>query len=978
MNINKRNYIYLFIVPLFFNLLLSSCEEEKKQVEKYPYESVEDDPLQTRIYKLENGLTVYLSLNRDEPRIQTNIAVRAGSKYDPAETSGLAHYLEHMLFKGNSRIASLNWTEEKKILEQISDLYEKHRLTDDPVVKEDIYARIDSLSQTAAQYVASNEYDKMISSLGAKGTNAYTSNERTVYVNDIPTVELQKWLELESVRFSELTLRLFHTELEAVYEEFNRSQDSDYRKQYYAMLELLFPNHQYGTQHTIGTGEHLKNPSMVKIHEYFNTYYVPNNMAIALAGDLDYDKTIELIDKYFGDWQPRQLPTYVPPREEPIKNILSKEVYGPNTERVNVGFRFGGVDTEDAKYLKLIDGILSNGKAGLLDINLIQKQELIKASSYASIMKDYSFLYLSATPKDGQTLEEARDLLLAQVEMIKKGKFEDWLPEAVVNNFKLQETRFADYNSFRAYMLVNAFILEQDWENYINLNDKLETFSKKQIVEFANKNFGENYAVVYKRTGEDTTIYKVEKPKITPVDINRDTQSVFAQHFDSLPEERLEPMFLDYEKDIQQSELKPGLRFYSVENETNDLFSMRYIFEMGKNHDLELALAINYLPFIGTSELTAEELTKEFFKIGIDYSVYTSDDRIYVTLSGLQENMDPGLALFEGLLNDPKPDQEALDKLIENKVKERNDQKKDKNSIHRQAMYSYGKHGSTNPFNNILDHQEMKAINAEKLTERIKHLSDYEHIVFFYGSLEDDEVKELINKHHAVPEKFTPYPKEKPFEEKDNEKPLVYYVNYDMVQTELMMISKSVTFNKDILSNASIFNEYFGSGLSSIIFQEIRESKALAYAAYAYFDTPDEMDESFYLNAYVGTQTNKLGQATEAILELLNNMPMAEDQFEDSRLAALKKIETDRITRESIFWNYFRNKQLGIDYDIRKDRYQALQKMTIQDLKSFFDKHVKGKNYTFLVIGKKGEVDMVALEKLGEVRELTLEEIFGF
>ena len=169
--------------------------------------------------------------------------------------------------------------------------------------REMIYGQIDSVSQIASTYVVPNEYDKMISSMGAKGTNAYTSFERTVYVTDIPSNEMAKWMELESTRFSELSLRLFHTELEVVYEEFNRGQDSDYWKQQRAVLELLFPNHQYGTQSTIGLGEHLKNPSMIKIHEYFETYYVPNNMAIILAGDIDYDETIEMIDAYFGSWQ---------------------------------------------------------------------------------------------------------------------------------------------------------------------------------------------------------------------------------------------------------------------------------------------------------------------------------------------------------------------------------------------------------------------------------------------------------------------------------------------------------------------------------------------------------------------------------------------------------------------------------------------------------------------------------------------------
>jgi predicted Zn-dependent peptidase len=963
----------ILIIPFF----LSSCSTEEEQ-SKYPYEEVENDPLQTRIYKLDNGLTVYLSVNKDEPRVQTNIAVRAGSKYDPAETTGLAHYLEHMLFKGNSQIASLDWEKEKVLLQQISDLYEMHRQTDDAAMKTKYYLQIDSISQLAAAYVVPNEYDKMISSLGAKGTNAYTSNERTVYINDIPSNELEKWLTLESARFSELTLRLFHTELEAVYEEFNRGQDSDYRKQYFGLLELLFPTHQYGTQTTIGEGEHLKNPSMVNIHNYFDTYYAPNNMAVILAGDIDYDETIELIDKHFGSWQSKEIPTYMAPVEKPIDKIVTKEVYGPNTERLSMAYRFGGVDTEDALYIKLIDGILSNGKAGLIDINLLKKQEVLEAYSNPSVMKDYSFLYLMATPKGGQSLDEAKALLLDQIEMIKNGEFEDWLPEAVVNHFKLSETRYAESNGYRAYMLTNAFILEQDWGNYVHMNEKMSEITKDQIVAFANKNFKDNYVVVYKRTGEDTSIYKVAKPPITPIDINRETESEFALKFDSMPETRLTPIFVDYENDIIKDEIRKGIPYYAIRNEVNGLFTMNYILEMGSNHDLEMAMAIGYLPFLGTSEYNAEELAKEFFKLGVDFDVYTSRDRIYVTLSGLQESFEPGLKLFENLLANPVADEEALMKMVSNTQKEREDKKKEKSYIHRSAMGNYAKYGTVNPFKNILTTDEMNAISADQLIEKIKQLTSYEHIVFYYGPEKDKVIIDQLTAQHKTPENLLAYPEEKIFPELENSENLVYFVDFDMVQTELLMINKSHMFNKELMPYANIFNEYFGAGLSSIVFQEIRESKALAYAAYCYYSTPGEMDKSHYLQAYIGTQTNKLGQASEAIMELLNDMPEADGQFQDAKTAAMKKIETDRVTKSSIFWSYYTAKKRGLDEDARKYLYSEIGKMELTNLKEFFDGNIKGRNFTYCIIGKRDEVDFEALKKLGQVKELSLEEVFGY
>ena len=266
---------------------------------QYAFKTVPDDLLKVQRYTLSNGLQLFLSVNKNEPRVFTNIVVKAGSKQDPPETTGLAHYMEHMLFKGTSRIGTLDWEKESVLLEQISDLYEAHRATQDEDERRRIYAEIDRISFEAAKLTAPSEYDKMVSNIGAKATNAYTWVEQTVYVNDIPSNELERWMSLESERFRMMALRLFHTELETVYEEFNINQDKDIRKVNTAIREVLFPSHPYGTQTTIGKAEHLRTPSQVNIQEYFKTYYVPNNMAIMMAGDFDPQEVVELAERHF-------------------------------------------------------------------------------------------------------------------------------------------------------------------------------------------------------------------------------------------------------------------------------------------------------------------------------------------------------------------------------------------------------------------------------------------------------------------------------------------------------------------------------------------------------------------------------------------------------------------------------------------------------------------------------------------------------
>ncbi|MDA9808458.1 insulinase family protein [Flavobacteriales bacterium] len=941
----------------------------------YEYETVENDPLNTLIYTLDNGLKVYMSVNTDEPRIQTNIVVNTGSKQDPSDATGLAHYLEHMLFKGTSEIGTINWEEEQILLNEISNLYEKRRDVVNEDERKNIYHQIDSISLLAAEYAVANEYDKMISSLGAKGTNAYTSLERTVYVNDIPSNEFEKWLTIESERFSELVLRLFHTELEVVYEEYNRSRDNDYWLSYETMSKYLYKKHPYGTQTTIGTSEHLKNPSMEKIHEYFNEKYVPNNMAIVLAGDLDPDRTIDLIKKYFGHYQTKDVPEFIPAVEDPIIEPQIINVRGADAEWVDIGFRLPGIDHEETYILPLMDGLLSNGQAGLIDLNLVKKQKILSGYSSYSIHKDYSQFELRAQPREGQSLDDAKILLLAELDKIKKGEFENWMLPAVIKNFKLNDLLSNEYNGSRVYKMTDAFIMKQDWSVIVNENDKLSTLTKQDIINFANKYFGDNYIVVNKLTGESNSV-KVEKPEISTLPLNRDTLSSFASMFDNMKSSRLTPLFNNYQ-DIKENTLNSGIPFYYVKNTTNEIFSLEYILDMGAFSDQELALAVEYLEYLGTDNYTSSDIEREMFKLGLSYSVYAAEERVYVSLSGLEESLVEGIKIFEHILNNVKPDQEAYDNMVLDIIKQRKDNKLSKGYI-AYGMREYAKYGDNSPFKYIIQEETFDTINVKRLADKIKSLTSFEHYVYYYGRKDLNEVSRLLNTYHKTPEVLNPLIPAKEFVELDIDSNVVFFTDYDMVQSEISMLSKVSLYNKDLIAPARVFNEYFGSGLSSIVFQEIRESKALAYSAYSYFTSPSELDESHYVRAYLGTQVDKLGEATDAILELMNNMPEVDAQFEDARVASMKKIETSRTKRSSLFWQYLYAKKMNRDYDLNKDIYPALNEMTMEELKMFFDQNVKGRDYAFTVIGNKEFVDSDVLKELGVYKELTLEDIFGY
>lgn len=950
--------------------------ESQKDINNFIYETVANDPTGLRLYTLENGLKVYLSQNSDEPKIQTYIAVRAGSNYDPKESTGLAHYLEHMVFKGTSEIGTIDWEKEKVYLDQISNLYEQHRAESDPDKKLALYKKIDSVSLEASNYSVANEVPKMIGSLGAERTNAHTSVEETVYHNKIPANELDKWLTLESERFSELVLRLFHTELEAVFEEFNRTQDSDFRKSYYAMLEGLFPTHPYGQQSTIGIADHLKNPSMVDIHNYFNTYYVPNNMAMVLVGDFDFDITIKKVNESFGKLENKKVIHPSLPVEKPIASPVIKEVFGPTAENITIGFRAKGAGTKEEKLLTLCDMILANGNAGLIDLNLNQKQVVQNASCSPNFNIEYGFHRFVGTPKEGQTLDEVKDLLFEQIEKLKKGEFEDWMIEATVNDLKLNQTRRYENSTALASMYYNAFILHEDWADKTNFLDDLKKITKQEVVDFANSFYKDNYVVVYKRKGEDNSIVKVANPGITPVNLNRDKASQYMQDFNKLESEPLQPKYVDYKTSIKESKLDNGIKVSYIENEINDLFDLNIIFDMGSDNDKKLSLAVGYLEYLGTDKFSAEEIKKEFYKLGIKYYVSSSAEKSYVGLSGLKENLPKGLELLEDLWVNAVPNQEAYGKYVEQILKGRQDGKTQKGNILRNGLLNYGKYGENSRLRNIMQSNELSALNPQDLIDIVKDLKNYKQRIFYYGKDVDAAIASL-NTYHKVPTDLKKYTEAITYEENETGGN-VFFVDFDMVQSEMIFLAKGDPFNPENMAASTLFNTYFGSGLSSIVFQEIRESKSLAYSAWSSYSMASKKDDSNYVMAYIGTQANKMPQAVDAMMELMNNMPEAQEQFNAAKEATLKKIAAQRITKSSIFWNYERLQKLGIDNDNREAMFNTIKDMTIEDLRAFFNSNIKGKNYNIMVIGNKKDIDFNALSKLGVIKEMDIDYLFNY
>ncbi len=971
--------IFLFSSFILFTILSTAQNYQKvfgTDNNGYKYLEYDPDPLHSRMYMLDNGLKVFLTDYKDEPRIQTYIAVRAGSKYDPSTKTGLAHYLEHLMFKGTKKIGTSNWEKEGPLLDSIKALYELYGATTDSSSRKAIYTKIDETSLQAAEYSIPNEYDRLLSEMGATGTNAYTSFEQTVYVNEIPSNELEKWLMTESERFSDFVPRLFHTELETVYEEKNRTLDSDYRQLYEKLFGLLFQNHQYGTQTTIGTVEDLKNPSIVEIEKYHDAYYVPNNMAICISGDIDMEKTIKLIYKYFSSLKPKELPIYEQPLEDPITSVREAKVIGPNAEMLAFAYRFEGYDSKRSMMSELVSMMLSNGEAGLIDINLNQGQEIQGGYSYSYRLNDYSMHILGGQPREGQTLKEVQALLMNQIELLKKGEFDEWMLEAIVNDYKKSKIKQLESNKYRAQDLLSSFVYDVEFGKYINEIKELEKVSKEDVVKFVNKYYRDNYVVVYKEQGEAVRGH-VEKPEISQLPINRGITSKFYDQVVSMPVDEIKPVYADLSQ-VQKDKLKKGINLSYMANNENELFELYYVFEFGKLNDPQLSLATSYLNYIGSEEYSAEELQKEFYKIGCSYSISSSDKRTTITLSGLNENFDKGVALLESFLAAPKADSMAYQQMILKILKSRTDRKTDKNTILRSGLVSYAKYGDHSPFTDILSKEQLQVINPENLTSKITQLSKYPHRVLYYGSSSLELIKKKLKKAHKSKVKLDAPDLKKDYKYASMDKPMVYFCDYDMVQSEVIVLSKSTPYDTSLIAPAQLFNEYFGGNMSSIVFQEIREARALAYSVYSYYALTEDSTKNNFVVSYVGTQTDKLPEALGGMNGLLDSIPYSDEVLSNAKQSLRKQIASKRVTKASVLFEDLDREIKGQKRDYYEITYNYLVNADFSDVKSFHQQYVAQPVRVYLVIGDKESVNFDELSKLGEVKELSLEELFGY
>lgn len=953
-----------------------------------------NDPIKAQIYRLPNGLTVCLSVNKETPNLYTYIGVRTGSMNDPLDKTGLAHYLEHLLFKGSNDLGTIDYAMEKPLLDQIDALYDRHEATADPAEREAIYTEIDQLSGEAARFIIQSEFDQALNQMGATEINAYTSLDRTVYLTSLPGNQLEKFLKLQYDRFRSPVFRGFHTELETVFEEFNMAADRPGSRFYSLIADKLYAGHPYARP-VIGLPEHLKNPSPRRVMEFYRQWYVPNNMVIVLAGDFNPEQALKWIEETFGQLEAKPLPDRIIPMPPPIRGETVTTLTAPDYEMCVLAWRIDRPDQHQLDLLSMINQILSNGSAGLLDQDITIPQKAAGAFASADGKPGlFGTLMVGAVPNSDMTPEAVKTLLDAELTKLKNGDFPDWLPEAIVKHMRLKLIQAERNNQFRADWLLGAFLDNISWPDAVAEIDRLGQLTKADIVAFAQQHLNDDRLVFYRTAGPLPPMEKLAKPPLTPLAFQPHQPSRFFLELLNMSVEEIKPEFPDLVNGIVRSELefsgqipyqdteltvKRHVPVQSVANVDNDFFTLHYVFAVGSDNDRRWPLAAAYSDVAGTERLSDEELKIELYKLAGSISLDAGREKVTLTVSGLQENFDAILALVKEKLTTPRINQTALQLLVQNILLERKVATEKPQQILFDGMMNYAKYGPNYSKESELSAAELQAMPAETLTGMLQELAGYPVRILYYGPEADSQTNDKLDALLAaafplpLPEKRPPVPVEWP-ELATSQRQVYFFPLPNLRQVHMLFMSRCRPYNPDDIGTRQLFNQYYGSGMSSVTFQKLREENSLCYSCVSSYSTPATPRRRHYFFTYLTTQADKLPEAIKAVEAL--GFPMNLTALEHARNTLLKAQAAERWQDEALLELAETYRQMGLPPDYRQETYQQLQEVSAPELDEFYRQEIGSVPNVLLIVGDENIVDLKALEAFGPVKKLSVEDIF--
>ncbi len=950
--------------------LESSAIRDKKNNQGFTNTTL-NDILKVEKYTLPNGLTVYLNEDHNLPSVYGGVAVNAGGKYDPADHTGMGHYLEHMLFKGTETMGTMNFGEEKPWLDKINRLYDSLGMTQDEEKRKEIQKNINEAGLKAAEYAVPNDMDRLLKSFGSTKVNAFTAFELIFYHNTFPANEMEKWLTLYSDRFINPVFRLFQSELEVVYEEKNRGQDNMGTAIFETLLGSFFKKHPYG-QSIIGKTDHLKNPSLTKMYEYYHTYYVPNNMALVLCGDFNSEEIKPLIAEKFGRWQKKDIPIFNAPKEDPFKG---KEVINARLSPVKIGFigyRSVPNGHPDQYAMEVVSFLLSNqNQTGLLD-KLANNRKIMLAQTFPLQLNDEGAYIALMVPKIiGQSLQKAENLFLAELNKIKQGDFSEAQLNAAKQQLKLQFYRNLEDNETRGVQIANLFTQKAEWETYLNYPQKIDLLTKEEIIRVAKQYLGDNYLKLNSKMGFPKKD-KLTKPGFKPVIPKDGIESPYAQTFKKIPSAKVKNPFVDLGKDVSVTpEIGKGL--YYVANPVNEIFNFTIKYNTGTLRNNRADKVAEYLNLCGSKNTPFDKFKTQLDSLGCTVVFSASEDALEVEIEGLDKYFAPALKLVAEIIKSPEINPSKIKNLINNAQFEPRLFKREKEQVGA-ALRDYAIYGKQSNYLNRLTLKEIKALTAETLIKDWQGITAEKPEFHYVGRIPTQVVASLIKENLSLNGTNPPEPQRQILSYSEN---TVLLLNDKKArQSHIWFYIPGSDYHINDEYQMDAFNSYFGGDMSALMFQEIREFRSLAYATRGNYNKPFKSSQKGYFTGYIGCQGDKTMEAIQTLHGMLTALPQKPDRIEAIRTGLVAKIPSNKPDFRSLIPTIRTWEEFGYKEDPAIARSHGYPKLTFADIVQFYNSNIKGKPIVITIVGDKSKFNIEQLQKLGKLREVTLKEVY--
>ncbi|MEI7594318.1 MAG: insulinase family protein [Bacteroidota bacterium] len=927
-------------------------------------------------FKLDNGLTVILNEDHTRPEVFGLVAVKAGGKNDPKGATGMAHYQEHMLFKGTEEIGTTDWTKEKIHIDNIFKFYDDLGKTIDTAERRKIQMKINEESLNANKYAIPNEFDKIVKSMGGTEMNANTGADRTVYFNAFPPSQIEKWLDLYSHRFMSPVFRGFQSELEVVYEEKNLYSDMFQTQLIESFNKSFFKKHPYGQQTLVGTIDDLKNPSLTKMYEFFKTYYVANNMALVLVGDFDSDKIIPIIKEKFGRLKSGTIPKQEEYKEEDFKGRELVEVKLTPIKIGILGFRTPPNAATDEIAMQVCNRILSNGnQTGLLD-KLSLDNKLLAAMILPIQYNDYGSTLVLMIPKIiGQSLEEAEKLVIDEFQKVRKGNFDDWMLEAMKKELYNEYQQKMESYENKAVMIGEAFGQNRNMDDFANFSSKLNKISKEDIVRVANAYYGDNYLAFFSKMGFPKKA-KIDKPGYKPVISNTTAESKYVQYLKTVPSYNFTPRFVDFTKDMNEQTITSGHKLYYVNNPVNDIFSLDIKYGIGDFKMPSLKYASQLLNMSGVKDMDVTQFKSEFSKIGCTYNVSSDDSYVIVHLEGIEENLNQALTLVNKLIVEPKLDKSKLKLVIEGEKSDRKMEKSEPDNV-ADALFAYVKYNNKSEFIDRLTMKQIKSLNTDTLVADFVKSTKFEAQYHYVGTIGAEKanalIKEKLNPSSSVQKSESPIIK--PIQEYN--KNIIYLVNKKKAaQSKIYLFENATIYDKSQEPFIDAFNLYFGGDFSGLVLQEIREYRSLAYGAGARYSIPQKANQKTMFYGYVATQADKTIEALSVFDTLIRTMPQKVDRMDMIKTYLSESAISSEPNFRDLSQQILKWQLRGFDKDPVAEKIPVYNQMEFNQIYEFYKKNIQNQPMVISIVGDKSRINLNDLKKYGTIIEIKESALF--